>query len=116
MNKLHSEEHGLVKAKLVACASHGHELYHEDNASIYYHLEKAMRGKTYAASINPFQRTKDGRGAWTALTNQYAGKDKWESEIKMQDHLLHMRVWKGQNNFPLEGFLAQHRNSFVSMQ
>ena len=27
-----------------------------------------------------------------------------------------MRVWKGQNNFSFEGFLAQHHNEFVSMQ
>ena len=47
---------------------------------------------------------------------QYAGKDKWESEIKQQDDLLHTRQWKGQSNFPLEGFITQHWNAFVSMQ
>ena len=90
MNKPHSEEHSSVEAKLMVCASHGHKLYHEDNASIYYHVEEAMRGMTYDASIKPFQCTKDSWGAWTALTNQYAGKDKWESEIKKQDDLLHV--------------------------
>ena len=58
----------------------------------------------------------DGRGAWAALTNQYAGKDKWETEIKKQDDLLHTHIWKGQSTFPLEGFIGQHRNAFVSMQ
>ena len=53
---------------------------------------------------------------WIALTMQYAGKDKWESEIKRQDDLLHTRQWKGQSNFPLEGFITQHWNTFVSMQ
>ena len=47
---------------------------------------------------------------------QYAGKDKWESEIKQQDNLLHTWQWKGQSNFPLEGFIAQHQNAFISMQ
>ena len=47
---------------------------------------------------------------------QYMGKDKWESEIKWQDDLLHTRQWKGQSNFPFEGFIAQHQNAFVSMQ
>ena len=50
------------------------------------------------------------------LTSQYSGRGKWESEICRQDDLLHNRVWKGQSNFPLEGFIAQHRNAFVSMQ
>ena len=47
---------------------------------------------------------------------QYAGKDKWESKIKQQDNLLHTRQWKGQLNFPLEGFITQHRNAFILMQ
>ena len=48
--------------------------------------------------------------------SQYAGQDKWEAEIKRQDNLLHTRAWKGQLTFPLEGFIAQHRNAFMSMQ
>ena len=47
---------------------------------------------------------------------QYAGCDKWEVEIKYQDDLHHPHQWKGQSNFPLEGFIAQHQNAFVSMQ
>ena len=56
------------------------------------------------------------QGAWNALMTQYAGCDKWEAEIKHQDNLLHTHQWKGQSNFPLEGFIAQHQNAFVSMQ
>jgi hypothetical protein len=29
--------------------------------------------------------------------------------------LLHNRQWKGQSNFSLEKFMAQHHNAFVSM-
>ena len=50
-----------------------------------------------------------------SLRNQYAGRDKWEAELKRQDNLLHTRVWKGQSNFSLEKFISQHRNAFVSM-
>ena len=70
----------------------------------------------YTALIKPFQHAKNRRGAYAALTSQYAGRDKWESEIHRQDDLLHNQVWKGQSNFPLEGFVAQHLNAFVSMQ
>ena len=70
----------------------------------------------YTASIKSFQRAKQGREAWLAITVQYAGKDKWAAEIKQQEQLLHTRVWKGQSNFSLEKFIAQHRNAFVSMQ
>ena len=115
-NKPHSTEYGSIEVELVACASHDHELYKEDNGAVYYHLEEAMRGTTYSASIKPFQCEKDGHGAWLALTSQYAGNDKWEAELKRQDDLLHQCQWKGQNTFPLEGFIGQHRNAFVSMQ
>ena len=50
------------------------------------------------------------------LTTQYARNNKWEVEIKKQDDLLYMRVWKGQSNFPLEGFIVQHCNAYIYMQ
>jgi len=112
----HSDEHGWVEAELVARASHTHALFRDDNSSVYYKLEEATRTTSYAASIKPFQRLKNGRAAWLALTSQYAGKDKWEQELKKQDDLLHTREWKGQSNFTLERFVQQHRNAFVSMQ
>ena len=111
----HSSLHGSVEAELVARASHGHPLYRDDNSAVYYALEEATRTTIYAASIKPFQRAKDGRGAWLAMIGQYAGEDKWQSEIKRQDDLLHTRQWKGQSNFSLESFIGQHRNAFVSM-
>ena len=105
-----------MEEELIARASHTHALFTDDNSVVYYHLEKATRGTSYAASIKPFTRAKDGRGAWKALTSQYAGKDKWEAEIKRQEQLLHTRIWKGQSNFSLENFISQHRNAYVSMQ
>ena len=114
--KPHSEEHGSIEDELIARATHTHALYREDNSSVYYLLEEATRSTSYAASIKPFQRKKDGRAAWLALSSQYAGKDKWEAEINRHEQFLHTRLWKGQSNFTLDKFIAQHRNAFVSMQ
>ena len=105
-----------MEGELIARALHTHALFRDDNSVVYYHLEEATRGTSYAASIRPFQKVKNGRGAWKALTSQYAGKDKWEAEIKCQEQLLHTRIWKGQSNFSLENFISQHRNAYVSMQ
>ena len=112
----HSEAHGSIEGEMIVWASHTHTMFRDDNAAVYYALEEATCSTSYAASIKPFQRTKNGCGALLALTDQYAGNDKWEAEICKQDDLLHARVWKGQSNFPLEGFIAQHCNAFVSMQ
>jgi hypothetical protein len=112
----HSEDHGSVEGEMIARASHTHPLFRDDNAALYYLLEEATRGTSYAPTIKPYQRSKQGREAWRSLVNQYAGEDKWQAELKRQDELLHNRIWKGQSNFTLEKFIAQHRNAFVSMR
>lgn len=107
--------HGSVEAELVARALHTHPLYIEDNAKLYHFLEEATRTTSYAASIKPMQRRKDGRAAWFALVSQYAGVDKWQAELLKQDDLIHTRKWKGQSNFSLEKFIGSHRFAYVSM-
>ena len=59
--------HESVEEELIARAQHTHALFREDNSQVYYFLEEATRTTSYAASIKPFQRKKNGRGAWLAL-------------------------------------------------
>jgi hypothetical protein len=60
-NLPYSEEHGSVEGEMIARASHTHALYREDNSAVYYLLEEATRGTSYAPTIKPYQRTKNGR-------------------------------------------------------
>ena len=62
-----------MEGELVARAAHAHALFRDDNSVAYHHLEEASRGTSYAASIKPFQRGKDERGAWKALPSQQMG-------------------------------------------
>jgi hypothetical protein len=112
----HSVEAGSVEEELIARASHNHPLFREDNGLVYFKLEAATRGTAYAASIKPFQRDRNGRGALEALLTQFAGTDKWDAEIKKQEILLHTRVWKGQSNYGLEKHCAAHRHAYVQLQ
>ena len=114
--KPHSTEHGSVEMELVARASHDHPLYRTDNQKVYEFVEEATRTTSYSASIKPFMRSKDGRGAYKALVAQYAGTDKWEALVKTANSVLHTHKWKGQNAFTLEQFVAKHRNAFVTLQ
>jgi hypothetical protein len=59
--------HGSVKAEMVARLSHGHGLFRDDNAAVFDDIEEAVRGTKFHASIAPFRRAKDGRGAYMAL-------------------------------------------------
>ena len=105
----------LCTHKTASSASLSHKFVLHFNNS-YLNQFSSISGGNCITSIKPFQRGKDERGAWKALTSQYAGKDKWEAEIKCQEPLLHTRVWKGQSNFSLENFIPQHRNAYVAMQ
>ena len=94
INQPYSDVHDLVEGELIARTSHRHALFRDDNAKVYHYLEEATRTTQYASSIKPFQRKKDGRGAWTALVTQYAGKDKWQAEILRQEKMIHHGVWR----------------------
>ena len=73
----YSEEHGSVGGELISRVSHTHLAFRDDNSDIYHDLEEATRHTQYTASLSPFKRTKDGRGAYFALVTQYAGLEKW---------------------------------------
>eukprot|EP00957_Ditylum_brightwellii_P070687 5371812-Ditylum_brightwellii.AAC.1 len=79
---------------------------------VYFLFEEATQGTSYAASVKPKQRKKDGRSAWQALIAHYAGKDKWEKLYQDMEDVLYNRQWKGTGNFKLDQLVAQHRNAF----
>lgn len=112
----HSNEHGSVEGELIARLSHTHPIFCDDNKMVYDYLGVATRSTIYAASIKPFQRTKNGRAAYQVLISQHAGEDKWEKELKQQETFMKTQVWKGNSNFSLEKFIKQHRTAYISMQ
>ena len=63
----HSTIHGSFEEDLIARALHDHPLFKDNNAEVYYDLKMALRGTNYLASIKPFQRSKDGRGAFLGV-------------------------------------------------
>ena len=108
--------YGSIAEELIARASHTHALFITDNQTVYYKLEEAVRETAYAASIKPFARAKNGRDAWFALVNQYAGNDKWDAELKRQVDNMYNKKWKGQSNYTLEKFVQMHRNAKAQME
>lgn len=115
-NQPFSVEHGSVEGELVARLSHGHAAFRDDNKKVYDLLEVATRSTVYAASISPFQRTKNGRDAFAALVSQHAGVDKWEAELKSQENFIKTRVWKGNSNQSMEKYVEQHRAAFIALE
>ena len=115
-NHPYSIVHGSVQSELIARASHDHHLFPEDNKKVYEILEEALRGTPYAPAMKPFERTKDGRAAWIAVTSQYAGLDKWKAMLASAEEMINNRKWNGSNtSYSLEKFIQQHRSAFVTL-
>ena len=115
-NRPYSEEHGSVANELIARADHNHGLFAQDNSMLFDDLAAATVGTVYAATIAPFKKKKDGKGAQEALFSQHLGKDKWDADIKKQESYLHTFVWKGNSNQTLESFVNKHRIAFTRLQ
>ena len=97
-----SVDKGSIEMEIIIRAIHNHLNYRVDNDKVYFKLEDATRGTSYAAYLKPFQRCKDGRSAFFAITTQHAGDDKCNVEIMKQDALLHNQKWKGNRSLTLK--------------
>jgi hypothetical protein len=73
-------------------------------------------GTQYAATIAPFKRSKDGRGALLALKAQFAGPAHWDREVKQMNEFLLNNRWTGTTAFTLQQWLAKHRAAFNTLQ
>jgi hypothetical protein len=115
-NLPYSADHNSIEAELTALASHADPIYQSDNEDLFQLLFDATESTSYAGSIAPFKSTGNGRAAYKALTDQYAGPDKWEVEAKRAREFLQIRKWNGQNNQTLDKFVTLQRQAFVQLQ
>lgn len=111
----YSTEHGSVKEEMIARFSHTHPLYAADNATIFNLIEDATRGTRFSASIAPFRRRKDGRGAYLALRDQNSGPAYWDQEKRNAEDFLLNREFTGGTSLSLARFLSMHRAAKVTI-
>ena len=115
-NAPYSTLHGSVKNEMVARYSHTHALFSTDNGYVFDDIEEATRGSKYQATITPYRRTKDGRGAYMALKEQHTGPAMWDKKKTTAMEFLQSRKFSGTSSMTLESFLGQHRSAFVTLQ
>ncbi len=63
----HSVKTGSIDGDLTAHMPHNHPLYKVDNGAVFDMIKSPVRGHNVAATIAPFRRVRDGRGALLAL-------------------------------------------------
>ena len=105
----HAAETGSIVEEMIRFASHDHPNVRADNAEVWKLIEEATRGTSYAATIKPYQRGRDGRSAFLALVSQFAGLDEWLVEFKDGEAFLHNGKWKSNGTIPLEHHVSKHR-------
>ena len=102
--------------EMISCAPHQGASYSEDNATVLNILVHVLKGTSFEVSIQPFKRTRDGRGAFMALTKHNLGTNRWENVLERADHIVSNMVWNGRSNrYPLRLHLAKHRESHNDM-
>ena len=112
-----SPEFNSLVDELVARVSHRRGQYTSDNALVFTAIQKAVMGTQYSGSVEPFNKNKDGRGAFEALKRQHAGEAVWKLHLKKAEQVLHNSKWKGQtSSYTLEKFAANHRDAFLQLQ
>jgi hypothetical protein len=94
---------------MIARKSHTHPLFKVDNGVVFELIENSVRGTAIAASIAPFRRVRDGRGAFMAIQAQHAGKDVWDKLHKEAESTLQTYKWSGTANVTLAQHMGKHR-------
>ena len=105
----HSIYHESVKLEMMHRLPHSHNIYTEDNMTVYRHIFKENLGTQYTTTISTFKRARNGRGAYLALKYQSAVPACWYQEVKDTTNFLVNRKFTGNTGLSLQEFLNQHR-------
>ena len=111
----HSEETGSIDGDLTTRMPHNHPLFKVDNGMTFDMIELSVRGHDVAATIAPFRRRRDGRGALLALKSQHAGKAVYDQLMKDAENILKNRTWSGTTSITLSQHMGLHRKAFITL-
>ena len=110
----HSVETGSIEGDLTARMTHIHPLYKVDNGLVYDMIESSVRGHDVAATIAPFRRQWDGRGALLALKSQHAEKAIYNQLVKEAENVLKNMLWSGTTSIILQQHMGLHQKAFIT--
>ena len=111
----YAEIYTSIQEEMKFCLSHTHNLMRADNASLFHRIDNAVAGNDVAATIAPFRKTQDGRGAYLAIKGQHAGRHIWDKIVKDATYVLTVRKWTGTASITMAQHLAAHRKSYIAL-
>ena len=104
-----------IEDELRFCLPHVHNLYRPDNNALYQMIERATTGHDVGATIAPFRRTQDGRGAILAIISQHAGRHVWDKIVKEANSVLQTRTWSGTTSITLLQHISGQRKAHIQL-
>ena len=111
----YSEGYESIEEELVERLSHTNNLYKSDNNMLFQIVDRSVQGHEVSATIAPFRRTQNGRGAVLAIRNQHAGNHVWDAMVLDATAILNNRKWDGKSSITLLQHTTAHRKAFISL-
>jgi hypothetical protein len=111
----YAEIYTSIEEEMKYCLSHTHNLMKADNATLFHRIDKAVTGHDVYATIAPYRRYQDGRGAFLAILSQHAGRHVYDKIVKDAMHVLTVRKWTGNPSITLAQHIASHRKAFIQL-
>ncbi len=111
----YSEGYESIEDELVERLSHTDNLFKSDNNALFQIVDRSVQGHEVSATIAPFRRTQNGRGAVLAIQNQHAGNHVWDAMVLDATAILNNRKWDGKSSITLLQHTSAHRKAFISL-
>ena len=111
----YSVDYESIEHELKFCVSHDHTLSKSDNSALFQIIDRAVAGHDVSATIAPFRRTHDGRGAYLAILTQHAGKSVWDRVVRDAMSVLQTRTWSGTTSVTLLQHTSMQRKAFIQL-
>ena len=78
-------------------------------------IDRATAGHDVSATIDPYRRAQDGRGAYLAIMSQHAGKAVWDRNAKDALSVLTTRTWSGSTSTTLLQHTSMQCKAFIQL-
>ena len=110
-----STDYESIEQELKFCVKHDHTLGKSDNNTLYQLIDRAVAGHDVSATVAPFRRKQDGRGAYLAIVTQHAGKSVWDRVVKDAMAVLQTRTWTSTTSVMLLQHTSMQRRAFIQL-
>ena len=111
----YSAEYESIEHEMKHRVRHDHTLGRSDNSKLFHLIEKSVQGHDVGATIAPFKRTEDGRGAFLAIKSQHAGKAVWDRVVKESNTRLQTGTWSGNTSTTFQQHTSLQRKAFIQL-